>query len=187
MPKVNDLEKEFLSTIIETKTKSTRKKSINAKKKGNNGELELVHILNERFGDRTFARSVSSGAYTGGMNRSRADSLTEEQALVFSGDIRVPKNFKFTIEHKSYANFDFWWLFGEKSTLFSWYAQSESDAEAVNKKPLLVVKINNHKRICFVNLEDIPKGANIIFAHNGKGCFNLEDFLNLKDEYFFEA
>ena len=47
----NNLEDEFLSeveTTIKTQKKK-RKKGIQSKKKGNRGELELVHILNERF------------------------------------------------------------------------------------------------------------------------------------------
>ena len=104
-----NIEEEFLSEVetkIKTKPKA-RKKSINSKRKGSAAELDLAHILNERFQGYTFARSVQSGAYTGGFNQSRAEALTEEQKLVFSGDIRVPKNFKFTIEHKAYAEFDF--------------------------------------------------------------------------------
>src|SRR5574344_1032974 len=114
-----NIEEEFL-TEVETKIKSRpspRKKGINSKRKGSAAELSLVHELNDRFKNYTFARSVQSGAYTGGFNQYRAEALTEEQKLVFSGDIRVPKNFKFTIEHKAYATLDFWELFNKGSNL----------------------------------------------------------------------
>lgn len=181
---MSSIEDEFLSDIIETKTHVKKRK--NSKIKGNRGENDLVHILNNRFKGYTFARSVSSGAYTGGSNQSRANSLTEEQKLVFSGDIRIPVNFKFTIEHKFYNSFDFWWLFSGKSILYEWYKQSETDANNVNKKPMLVVKCNNHKRIVFVNIEDASKKIKPVFFHENKCCYNLEDLLTLDDEYFFD-
>ena len=112
--------------------------------------------------------------------------LTEEQKLVFSGDIRVPKNFKFTIEHKAYATLDFWELFNKGSNLYKWYDQSETDARNVGKKPMLVVKINNHKRIVFIKTEDMPKDLPPVFIHENRGCFWLDDLFNLPDEYFFE-
>ena len=188
-----NIEEEFLSEVetkIKTKPKA-RKKSINSKRKGSAAELELAHILNERFQGYTFARSVQSGAYTGGFNQSRAEALTEEQRLVFSGDIRVPKNFKFTIEHKAYAEFDFWWLFNLKSELYNWYEQSATDARNVGKIPMLVVKINNHKRIAFIPTDVLPEpGDGVpmpIFFHNGRACYWFDDLLKLPDEYFFNV
>lgn len=181
---MSSIEDEFLSDVVETKTHAKKRK--NSKVKGNRGENDLVHILNERFKGYTFARSVSSGAYTGGSNQSRANSLTEEQRLVFSGDIRIPVNFKFTIEHKFYNSFEFWWLFSDKSTLYEWYKQSETDAKNVNKKPMLIVKCNNHKRIVFVNIEDAPKKIRPVFVHENKCCYGLEELLILEDEYFFD-
>lgn len=188
----NSIEDEFL-TEVETKIKNkpaSRKKSINSKKKGNSGELELVHILNDRFKEHSFARSVSSGAYTGGMNQHRATTLTEEQKLVFSGDIRVPTDFKFTIEHKFYSKIEFWDLFNQGSDLFKWYEQSQTDADNVGKEPLLIVKINNHKRIAFVKMDYLIRhpyltNDNIVFYHNGRACLWLEELLKLPDEFFF--
>lgn len=190
---MKSIEEEFLTNVVEDKTKNKRKKGINSKKKGNKGELELVHILNERFKDYTFARTVSSGAYTGGMNQHRAETLTEDQRLVFSGDIRVPTNFKFVIEHKFYSEASFWDLFNKSSDLYAWYEQSETDAKNVGKEPLLIVKYNNHKRIVFINVEFLvksgiknKKGITSVFIHENKACFWLEDVLKLDDEFFFD-
>lgn len=186
-----NIEEEFLNEVVETKTRSTRRKGINSKNKGSNAERELAHILNERFKGYTFARSVSSGAYTGGQNRGRAETLDESQLLVFAGDIRVPKNFNFTIEHKFYKSLDFYDLFNPSSKLFDWYSQSEADAKMVNKEPLLIVKTNNHKRIAFVNMSYLVKhpniNSNIVFIHKAKGCFWLEDLLKEPDSFFFEG
>lgn len=190
----NNLEDEFLTEVETTiKTQKTkRKKGIQSKKKGNRGELELVHILNERFEGHTFARSVQSGAYIGQSNAYRANSMTEEQKLVFAGDIRVPINFKFTIEHKAYAEASFWDLFNESSDLHSWMKQAEHDAESVGKQPMLIVKYNNKKRIAYLkkNYVDSLDCSNLetytIFSHNGWYCFWLEDLLKETDSFFFE-
>lgn len=190
----NNLEDEFLTEIETTiKTQKTkRKKGIQSKKKGNRGELELVHILNERFEGHTFARSVQSGAYIGQSNAYRANSMTEEQKLVFAGDIRVPINFKFTIEHKAYAEASFWDLFNESSDLHSWMKQAEHDAESVGKQPMLIVKYNFHNRIVYLkkNYVDSLDCSNLetyaFFEHNGWYCFWLEDLLKETDDFFFE-
>lgn len=183
------IEDEFLSEVIGTKIKPTkRKKGINSKQKGNSNERELTHILNKRFEGYTFARSVSSGAYTGGMNQSRAETLTEEQKLVFSGDIRVPVNFKFTIEHKAYAEASFWDLFNPGSDLFKWYEQSSIDAKNVGKEPLLIVKYNNHKRIAFIKMDYLikHKAPPPVFVHENRGCYWLEDILCWGNDFFFD-
>lgn len=155
--------------------------ALQAKKKGNRGELELVHILNERFGGKLFARAVSSGAWIGGANRGRAETLTEEQQLAFASDIICPVNFFGVIEHKSYSKLDFWELFNDKSNLKQWFSQVESDANFVGKKPILIVKINNHKRIVFLK----EKIDNPVFIIGEWNCLLLSDLLNLPDEFFF--
>ena len=45
---MKDIESEFLGTNVPDKQRSTRKKTIIAKKKGNRGELDAVNILKER-------------------------------------------------------------------------------------------------------------------------------------------
>lgn len=183
-----NIEDEFLNNVVEDKIKSTRKKGINSKRKGNSNELQCVYLLNKRFPNYTFARSVASGAYTGGMNQSRAETLTNEQKLVFAGDIRVPTNFKFTIEHKAYANASFWDLFNKSSDLYKWYEQSNTDAKNINKEPMLIVKYNNHKRIVFFNIDYLVshKAPKPIFIHENKGCYWFEDVLCWEDSFFFD-
>lgn len=155
---------------------------LQAKKKGNRGELELVHILNDRFGEKLFARAVSSGAWIGGNNRGRAETLTEEQQLAFASDIICPVNFRYVIEHKSYQKIDFWEMFSEKSNLYSWFSQVEGDAKFVKKLPMLVVKINNHKRIAFIK-ETVE---NYTFEVNNWNCLWLENLLKFPNSFFFQ-
>ena len=71
-----------------------KKKKVDGKKKGNRTELDLVKILNKRFGTG-FSRSVGSG------NRwSQVNHLPKHARDVFSGDLVVPEGFLFTIESK---------------------------------------------------------------------------------------
>jgi len=180
-----NIEEEFLTQIIPDKQR-TKKRTKNSKRKGNKGEYDLVKILKERFPDKIWSRTFGSGAYTGGLNAGHAKLLNEDQKLLFVSDVRCPKEFKFTIEHKNYEKIDFYDLFNKSSNLFSWYEQAEADAKLLNKSPLLVVKTNHHKRIVFVKIDAAPKTLKPVFVHEGRCCYWLEDLLTLPNEYFFE-
>jgi hypothetical protein len=119
----------------------------NSKKKGNRGELELVHILDDKFGEGTFKRTPSSGAYTGGKNREGAKNLSWEAKMTLASDLITPMDFNFIIEHKFYADISFWELFSDKSNWNEWLKQVEDDAAFVDRIPLLVIKYNRHERI----------------------------------------
>ena len=181
-----------METTIKAQKKK-RKKGINSKRKGNSAENEVRKILDERFSFTNFHRSPSSGAFVGGSNFYRKEELNKSQNLVFVGDIYCSReDFKFTIEHKAYAEASFWDLFNESSDLHSWMKQAEHDAESVGKQPMLIVKYNNKKRIAYLkkNYVDSLERSNLetyaIFSHNGWYCFWLEDLLKETDSFFFE-
>lgn len=189
--KMKDIESEFLGTNVPDKQRSTRKKTINAKKKGNRGELDAVNILKERFKGQIFSRTMGSGNYTGGQNAKNAELLTEEQKLMFVSDIRTPKEFKFSIEHKFYASIDFYDLFNKSSDLHKWYEQAETDAKLLERSPMLIVKTNQHKRIVFVKMDYLIRNPyidnnKIVFIHEGWACLWFEDLLNTPDCFFFK-
>lgn len=133
--------------------------AINSKKKGNRGELELVHILEDKFGQGRFKRTPSSGAWTGGKNREGCENLPWEAKITLVSDLITPADFNFVIEHKFYADVSFWELFSEKSNWVCWLNQVEQDADFVNKSPLLVIKYNRHDRIALVSFADLVKYA----------------------------
>lgn len=178
------LEDEFLNEVdIGVKTNKTKKKKINSKKKGSNNENECRKILDARFTFTNFHRSPSSGAFTGGANFYRKEQLNDSQNLVFVGDVYCSReDFKFTIEHKAYAEASFWDLFNESSDLHSWMAQAQHDADSVKKSPMLIVKFNNKKRIVF--LHEKPKEP--VFSHRNWNCYWLEDLLKEENKFFFE-
>lgn len=179
-----NLEDEFLTEVETTiKTNKQKKKKINSKRKGSNNENECRKILDERFvGITNFHRSPSSGAFVGGSNFYRKEQLNESQNLIFVGDIYCSRDdFAFTIEHKAYNEASFWDLFNDSSDLHSWMKQAQHDADSVNKKPLLIVKYNNKKRIVFTHEKPFEE----VFSHREWNCYWLEDFLKLGDEFFF--
>jgi len=124
--------------------------AINSKKKGNRGELELVHILEEKFGVGRFKRTHSSGAWTGGKNREGCENLPWEAKITLVSDLITPADFNFVIEHKFYADISFWELLSDKSNWNDWLNQVEGDADFVKKVPLLIIKYNRHDRIALV-------------------------------------
>lgn len=179
--KKNDIEKEFLATEVIEKTNPQKKKKINSKQKGSNAEREASKIFTSRFPDHPFSRTFFSGAYTGGSNFGRADNMTDEQKLMVCGDIHSDLSFKFSIEHKFYAEASFWDLFNDSSDLHSWMEQAQHDADFIGKSPMLVVKYNNKKRIVYIH----EKPSEPIFSHNGWNCYWLEDLFKQPDSFFF--
>ena len=154
---------------------------VQAKKKGNRGELECSKLLNEKFGEKIFTRTQASGGYIGGGNRKNSSYLTEEQQLAFVSDLVCPIWFRFVIEHKSYADKAVLWdFFNESSDVNKWFKQVENDASFVKKQPLLIVKYNQHKRICWIK----EKLDFYIFEYKGWYCYNFSDLLNLPNEFF---
>ena len=146
----DDIEKEFMEEIIPDKQRSTRRKSINSKRKGKSAERDCAHILNEHFGKELFMRNIQSGAFVGGTNRGRADGMSKELQESMTSDI-VLKDASygtyFSIEHKAYNEASFWDMFNEASDLHRFMNQALTDANSIGKYPLLIIKYNKKKRI----------------------------------------
>ena len=159
---------------------------INAKKKGNRGELECSKIFNERFNTKEFKRTPGSGMYFGGKNREINETLSQSVKETLVSDIMTPLNFKFAIEHKSYNEMNFWDLFNPSSNLNSWVDQVSNDAEFVEKLPLLIMKFNQKKRIAMITIE--PKSYQFIWLDQ-KGqkwyCEWLEKLLEEENNFWF--
>jgi len=179
---IDELEKEF---NLDLEKRKISKKRINSKKKGNRAELELTKIFNARFEGENFKRTPSSGAIFGASNRSRAKNVNEEIISTLAGDIMCPLNFKYSIEHKAYESASFWDLFNESSNLVKWFKQVETDSSFSNKLPMLIVKYNRKKRICFIK-EKLNKLDKYFFEKDGWYCYFLEDVLKEDDKFFFE-
>ena len=110
---------------------------INSKNKGSRVELEVVKILEKRFGKGKFRKVPSSGALVGGKNKEMSENLDISQKDTLASDIICPPNFSFSVEVKGRKEASFWDLFNKKAELNDWLNQVYEDAEFANKKPLL--------------------------------------------------
>ena len=161
-----------------------KKKRVQSKAKGNRVELEIAKVLNDRFNlDNGFTRVPYSGAFS---TNNRIYKDTRVEALdVLSGDLICPKNFKFSIEVKSRADFNFWDMLNndnENTDIDSWIYQASHDASCTHKEPLLVIKINNKKP--FVLFPKKLFEGKVIYKEFTLMRFDY--FLLLDDEFFWE-
>lgn len=122
---------------------------INSSAKGKTAERELCKLLGEAF-DGSFIRSANSGAFIGGSNAFRKETLSEGQIRGVKGDI-IPPDFmpNFAIESKHYKDFAYHQLLvGPVPMLDAWVDQhhevlDENDfwlvAFKTNRKPWIAV------------------------------------------------
>lgn len=141
------------------------------KTKGSGFEREIAKDLTTRYGEN-FVRTIGSGAFTGGSNRFRKDSLTENQARHHKGDVTPPDSFfRMNMECKFYSDLLFHQIFqGSCSQLDTWIGQTY-DAADEGDINIIAIKVNRKgKFIC------IEKNENL----------KLERGLEYKGWYFFD-
>jgi Holliday junction resolvase len=173
-----DSEDQFVDDILSNK----QNKKINSKRKGNRNELEFAKILTKRF-NKGFSRSVGSG------NRwSQTAFLPKHAQKIFSSDLVVPKNFKFTLEVKGgYNGIDLNSIFLRgNSDLDKFLIQCYKDAKRAGKKPLLAWKKDRKPWLIFVLNKDV-EGLDFKYKliYNKWTAVALEEFLKLTDDFFF--
>jgi hypothetical protein len=157
------------------------KKRINSKRKGNAAELELSKILTKRFG-MSFARvGVSSGA------RPKQVKLDGQAAETFTGDIVVPKGFRFSIESKSTAgDVD---LLNQSALLDKFLQQADDDAKSIGKLPMLCWKRNRKGWIAAVPSQALRFTGEMLPVYHSRYrdwlICNLETLLETKSTGFW--
>lgn len=159
---------------------------IQSKKKGNRNELEFAKLFSKRFNE-TFKRVPMSGGWATSNN---LQNIREDAVQFFTGDLICPPNFRFCVEIKSRANFNFWdMLSGNETNEFnSWITQVELETKISNKVPLIIIKVNNRKP--FVVFRNPDFKLNVDYSNDikykGYIVMELEKFLNFDNEFFFE-
>lgn len=112
------------------------------KTKGKNYENQVAKFLTETYGEK-FMRVPTSGAFLGGSNYGRRQTMTEGQVRSFKGDIIPPDNWnKFNAECKWYKDFKFYQLYSENRLLDTWISETLSTANAGDLN-LIFMKFNN--------------------------------------------
>lgn len=159
-------------------------KKVDGKKKGNRVELQLVNVLNQRFGTG-FSRAVGSGNRWGQVNH-----LPEHARNVFSGDLVVPENFTFVIESKGgYDGIDMNSIFVRgNSELDNFLDQVTKDSKRCGRKPLLCWKRDRKPWLAFVHTKELEGYAfKYKLIYTKWTCICLDDLLKLEDSFFFQS
>ena len=167
-----------------------KKKKIDSGKKGDRGELEIVHLLNKRFAKilsenswGEFSKSSGSG------NRwAQVKNLPQHAKATYSGDITIPTNCLWVFESKNgYDDVDIFRCFKGKCTeLDEFLQQVQDDADRSGRKPMLIWKKTRQERVAFIHNEDMPPVESAYRLHyKGWIAVPLSVLLNYKDSYFF--
>jgi len=112
------------------------------KTKGSGYERDVAKFLTNLYNEN-FIRTIGSGAFIGGVNKSRTSYLTEEQTRSHKGDVTPPPSFKYAnIECKFYQDFPFHKLFtGDAAQLDTWIEQT-LDVEDEGDVNIIFMKFN---------------------------------------------
>lgn len=138
-----------------------------SKEKGKTWEREICKILGESL-EGNFIRVPQSGAFIGGKNVVRKESMDAGQIKVSKGDIVPPDDMPYlNIEAKNYADLEFHHVIdGKSKTLDSWIDQTETPAEPGD--------------ISFTIFKITRKGSWIVFSESLKQNFDLSSYVVYK-------
>ena len=131
--------------------------SSKSKNKGKSWERDVCLFLSELY-NQSFIRVPGSGAFIGGSNQFRKESLSEEQIKLSRGDIIPPEHYPyFLAECKNYAEFPFHLLIANNSIalLNTWIDQVEHDVTDENDLWLLFIKITRKGTYVLYDTKDI--------------------------------
>ena len=120
-----------------------------SKIKGKSWERDVANFLTKLYKE-PFLRVPNSGAFVGGHNIYRTQTMTEQQVRSFKGDIIPGPSFKnLVIECKNYKEFPFHKLvFGQEiKQLDEWIKQAQRSCEK-GDKCLLCIKVTH--KVSFV-------------------------------------
>lgn len=128
------------------------KKRTNSKAKGSGFENSIVKVLGTALAPMKFKRTQSSGAILGGKNVKDTANFSNELRILFTGDL-APTNeldvqraegwtFRFTVECKFYKDADRIDHLLGKTQIRRWFQQAQTDADKVERLPLLIFKFN---------------------------------------------
>lgn len=154
------------------------------KEKGKAFERFVANDLTDIF-KLSFTRTPNSGAYVGGKNAYRMNTLSNSQILLTEGDIIVPDElYNLKIECKSYKALPFHQLFKQCKQVDEWIDQAYSE----DKVWFLIFKINRAgSYICFDNkyYPDFDVEGNIL--HYKKYIItSYDEFFNINKNVLLE-
>ncbi len=131
--------------------------SSKSKNKGKSWERDVCIYLSKLY-NQSFIRVPGSGAFIGGTNQFRKETLSEEQIKLSRGDILPPLNYPyFLAECKNYAEFPFHRLISKDKIVLldSWIEQVEHDVTSEKDVWLLFIKITRQGTYILYPIRDI--------------------------------
>ena len=114
-----------------------------SKNKGKSWERDVCNFLSDLY-SQSFIRVPNSGAFVGGKNEFRKETLSLEQIKLMRGDIVPPLNYPyFVAECKNYADFPFHQMVHNNSIrlLDEWIGQVMHDCNQEKDVWMLFIKI----------------------------------------------
>ena len=139
-----------------------------SKNKGKSFEREMANFLSDLY-QLSFIRVPSSGAYVGGANAVRKDTLSEGQIRGAKSDIIPPDTWNyFNMECKNYADFPFHHLLWNKPipNLNNWLEQTLDSAKD-NDFNILTMKFNRKGRyVCVESRLIAPDYKNRLYTNS---------------------
>lgn len=155
------------------------------KSKGSGFEREIARFLSDLYKE-SFMRVQNSGAYIGGKNSFRKDSLSESQIRHSKGDIVPGESFpRLNVECKSYKDFPFHQLFlGQVKVLENWINQC-MDVSDPGDFNIIFMKFNRKGTFVAAQFTDTDTTSNpqinsLIYKSNHHG-----NWLIMGQEEFF--
>lgn len=148
-----------------------------SKNKGKSGERELCKILEGIFGG-SFIRVPSSGAFVGGKNAVRKESLSEGQIRNSKADIITPDHMpKFVLESKFYADFPFhMFLTSQDVPILDGWIEQQLDCVDEGDFWMVCFKINRKGWFgCIEHTNEFKLNHHI--RYKTYSVFNLKEFL----------
>ena len=148
-----------------------------SKNKGKSYERDVANFLTELYGE-SFTRVPYSGAFVGGQNIVRTETLSESQTRGFKGDIIPGPSFsKLVIEAKNYAEFS--WanmaLRKPNAQLDEWIGQAQESCEPGDKW-LLIVKITRQGQFVLWDHQNWRMPSLDIYGCNFYKHYNYMEF-----------
>jgi hypothetical protein len=163
-----------------------------SKTKGKGFEREVAKYLSDLYND-SFTRVPHSGAFTGGKNSVRKETLTEGQIRAYKGDVIPPDSWKkFNCECKNYAEFPFHQLLtqGKIGLLESWMKQTLEAADPGDIS-IIFMKFNRKGRYIAYKLTTGFENHRYIDYQDEQGNFwritGFEDFFELNKDNFMNS
>lgn len=140
------------------------------KTKGSGYEREVAKFLTNLYNE-TFIRTIGSGAFIGGINKSRTTHLTEDQTRSHKGDVTPPASFRnANIECKFYQDFPFHKLFtGDVALLNTWIEQ--------------VLEVEDEGDVNIIFMKFNRKGQYV--CYQGRSGIPVDKALCYKDDWYF--